>query len=603
LSRSPGEIGPEKDIEDRADASIDRRGFLTSGAALGAAAMAATPTRPAEAEEAIRWDREVDVVVIGAGAGGLAASIAAREKGASVLIVEKNFDIGGRAMMSSGGLYIGGGNRMQKAIRAKDSPDLIFADWARPDKPMGRFSDRELVRIHADNSLEMFDWLEKHGVKWESYRPAPDRLDRARTRLNVVPWPNEPTTPARGSGFVRPLAKTARQMGVEILLQRQMTKIHREQPLSGRVMGITAIEVDNSYRQKTETVNIRTRKGIIIATGGSAGNPIFRTMFDVRLTEEYQAENSEWTQRTADGEIAAMEIGAALGATACQTTQDDNLITKGRMGKKSNGTGTQLYPTSPHFFRAGALGLTVRDYQNLILVKENGLRFYDETAPTRDYEYYAAALAWTGDPSKLNGGGPIWAIFDADAVAREKWQVKPPYVDPHGYFFRADTVEELAASIVNAYQWRPMPGAALRKTVETYNAFVDLGGRCGLQEAHADAQDRHTALLRGLAYTRASRHVFGHQDQHQRPGHRPSWQGDSRPLCVRRFSRRVRSARHLQSGNLWPNRRLPRRTGKLIAISATDPRRLLRGDRVRHEFFLRVGRRVEPALEQAVNLV
>jgi hypothetical protein len=30
------------------------------------------------------------------------------------------------------------------------------------------------------------------------------------------------------------------------------------------------------------------RKGIIIATGGSAGNPIFRTMFDVRLTEEYR---------------------------------------------------------------------------------------------------------------------------------------------------------------------------------------------------------------------------------------------------------------------------------------------------------------------------
>jgi NADPH-dependent 2,4-dienoyl-CoA reductase/sulfur reductase-like enzyme len=168
LSKSPGEIGPENVIEDRANASIDRRGFLTAGAVAGAAAMA--PTRPAEAQEAVAWDREVDVVVIGAGAGGLAAAIAAREKGASVLIVEKNFDIGGRAMMSSGGLYIGGGNRMQKAIGVKDSPDLIFADWARPDKPMGRFSDRELVRTHADNSLEMFDWLEKHGVKWESYR-------------------------------------------------------------------------------------------------------------------------------------------------------------------------------------------------------------------------------------------------------------------------------------------------------------------------------------------------------------------------------------------------------------------------------------------------
>jgi urocanate reductase len=474
LSKSPKENGSEKDLENSTNASLNRRSFLTSGAAVGAAAMAAMPAQPAQAQ-AISWDREVDVVVIGAGAGGLVAAIAAREKGASVLIVEKNFDIGGRAMMSFGGLYIGGGNAIQKSIGMQDTPDLVFEDWSRPEKPIGRFSDRAMVRTYADNNLDLFDWLTKHGIKWEGYRGAPDRLDRHRTRLNVVPWPNEATNPSRGSGFVRPLAKTAREMGVEILLQQQMTKIHRENVLSGRVTGITAIEVDENYQQKTRTTNIRARKGLVVATGGSAGNPVFRTMFDVRLTEEYQAENSEWTERTADGEIAAMEIGAALGATACQTTQDDNLITKGLMGKKSNGTATRLYETSPHFFRARALGLNVTDYQDVILVKENGLRFYNETVPTRDYEYYAAALAWTGDPKKMNGGGPIWAIFDADAVAREKWQIKPPYVDPKGYFFSADTLEELAAKIVNEYQWRPMPGAALRKTVERYNSFVDAG--------------------------------------------------------------------------------------------------------------------------------
>jgi hypothetical protein len=475
LAKSSAETAPAKAARNRANASVSRRSFLTSGIATGAAAATAIPSQRADAADGINWDRDVDVVVIGAGAGGLPAAIAAREKGASVLIVEQNFDIGGRAMMSYGGLYIGGGNRMQKALGVQDSPDLIFADWARPERPMGRFSDRELVRTQADNSVEMFDWLERNGVQWESYRPAPDRLDRARTRLNVVRWPNEPTTPARGSGFVRPLEKTAKQMGVEILLRRRMTKIHREQPLAGQAIGITAVEVDDWFQPKSETLNIRARKGVIVATGGSASNVNFRTMFDVRLTAEYQAENSEWTPRNGDGEIAAMEIGAALGATACQTVQEDHLINKGRMGKKSNGGATELYPTSPHFFRARALGLTVRDYQDVILVKENGLRFYDETVPSQDYEYYAAALAWTGDPKKLNGGGPIWAIFDADAVAREKWQVKPPYVDLDGYFFSADTLEDLAAKIVNPYQWRPMPGATLRSTVERYNSFVDSG--------------------------------------------------------------------------------------------------------------------------------
>ena len=33
--------------------------------------------------------------------------------------------------------------------------------------------------------------------------------------------------------------------------------------------------------------------------------------------------------------------------------------------------------------------------------------------------------------------GPIWAIFDADAVKREGWKTTPPYVDPDGYFFSA----------------------------------------------------------------------------------------------------------------------------------------------------------------------
>src|SRR5262249_59410008 len=88
MSKSPVEAGPSKDLENRPSAAIDRRSFLASGAAVVAVAEAPA----AQAAEAIAWDREADVVVIGAGAGGLVAAIAARERGASVLIVAKNFD-------------------------------------------------------------------------------------------------------------------------------------------------------------------------------------------------------------------------------------------------------------------------------------------------------------------------------------------------------------------------------------------------------------------------------------------------------------------------------------------------------------------------------
>ena len=51
-----------------------------------------------------------------------------------------------------------------------------------------------------------------------------------------------------------------------------------------------------------------------------------------------------------------------------------------------------------------------------------------------------AALAGIGDGH--NGGGPIWAIFDSEAVEREKWDPKPPNVDfEAGFFFSADTIE------------------------------------------------------------------------------------------------------------------------------------------------------------------
>src|SRR6266853_3019801 len=75
MLKSPRPTGAEN-IDDRPNAAIDRRSFLASGAAV--VAIAEAPA--AQAAEAIAWDREVDVVVIGAGAGGLVAAIAARSE-------------------------------------------------------------------------------------------------------------------------------------------------------------------------------------------------------------------------------------------------------------------------------------------------------------------------------------------------------------------------------------------------------------------------------------------------------------------------------------------------------------------------------------------
>ena len=53
-------------------------------------------------------------------------------------------------------------------------------------------------------------------------------------------------------------------------------------------------------------MNVRARKAVIIATGGSTGNVNFRRMFDPRLTEEYCGlAGMPYSDQDASGEIAA----------------------------------------------------------------------------------------------------------------------------------------------------------------------------------------------------------------------------------------------------------------------------------------------------------
>jgi len=453
--------------------NLSRRHFLKTGAAAGgAAALSTLAASEAEAQANIRWNRTADVVIIGAGVSGLSAANEAAEQGASVIAVDMNYDIGGHGIMSGGQLHLGGGNEHQRIAGVKDSPDSVFKDWTRHDHHAARYSDRDLVRRFADWNVDTYNWLLKQGVKYETgmQQSAASTVPR---QFRTVEWhiPAEVVSPHRnrnGSGLVRPLANSARAKGVDIILNTRMTKIIREQPLTGRVLGI-ACEGPNG------PINIQARKGVLICTGGHSSNVTLRRTFDPRLTEEYQVACSTYSLQSGDGEIAAMDIGASLCATANQTAEAGAAITKTRHIGCQWGYASLVYELdSPLFPKARAMGLTVEDFQNVIMVKENGLRFVDETKG--NYDFFAACLAWSGNPDKLNGGGPVWAIFDQAAVEREKWTTKPPYVDLTGWFFQGDTLKELASKIGGPYQKRKMDPAVLEDTVAKFNAAVDTGG-------------------------------------------------------------------------------------------------------------------------------
>jgi hypothetical protein len=478
------------------------------------------------------WDFEADVVVIGSGAAGLPAAIRAVEEGASVIVVEANYDVGGHAILSGGNVPLGGGTSAQRKFGIEDSPDVVFSDltdWSivQPNGwPDYRYNDREVMRAFADHCAPTYEFLVANGVE---FKDIPPDNQGAHTTGNSAPRENhtfwkkgagqESPNARPGTGLIRPLEASARKKGVKFLLNYKMTSLIRETQGARRVVGMAAyyrprimpgeskplksFRTDGNIDSTKPNVNIRAKKGIIVATGGMTSNLHFRRMFDPRLTDVLQVAGEPYSYQDASGELAGMAIGASLWGFANQILENgDNIRTQRAIGTKFNYMTWEL--ESPIFPVVKAQGLSVKNWHDLILVNQVGKRFYDETKgdyphgnvcndicpytpndyrnneniefhPTK-YNFFNAAVAMNeySQPPDYSPG-PVWAIFDADAVNRNRWNVAPPYVDPDGYFFSANTLADLAAAIKNEYQAKPMNGATLEATVARYNSFVDAG--------------------------------------------------------------------------------------------------------------------------------
>ena len=98
--------------------SVSRRNFIKQGlvASVGAAALggcASNTAAQATSPDGIKWDYEADLVVIGAGCSRLPCAIRARDAGLNVLVIDQNFDVGGKMLHSGGQVSLGGGDPCQ----------------------------------------------------------------------------------------------------------------------------------------------------------------------------------------------------------------------------------------------------------------------------------------------------------------------------------------------------------------------------------------------------------------------------------------------------------------------------------------------------------
>lgn len=105
---------------------------------------------------------EFDVAVVGFGAAGACAAIAAAERGARVVVVDCGLG-GGASALSGGVVYAGGGTPYQQAAGQPDDPDNMF-NYLRQE--VQGVVDDDTLRRFCDESVQRLAWLEKHGAQF-----------------------------------------------------------------------------------------------------------------------------------------------------------------------------------------------------------------------------------------------------------------------------------------------------------------------------------------------------------------------------------------------------------------------------------------------------
>lgn len=307
-----------------------------------------------EDSETIKWDRQVDVVVVGYGGAGAAAALQARECGADVLLVDR-FGGGGTTAYSGGVIYAGA-TRFQREAGFEDTVDNMLAYL---EMEVGDAVRPETLRRFCEGSAGDVDWLVRHGVRYASdaylekvtYPPEGKYLYYSGNEkspsfaAHAEPIPRGHRAVGVGFGGAHHMAALRRAVereGVGVSLHTRVTRLVVDR--DGRVLGVEAVmlpaekhaENQALYEKvspyvphnhaRTEraatamhaleeahgqTILIRARGGVILSTGGFAYNRKLLAQHDPAFARHYGVSHRLSTMGS-DG--SAVELGLSVGA-------------------------------------------------------------------------------------------------------------------------------------------------------------------------------------------------------------------------------------------------------------------------------------------------
>ncbi|WP_030543425.1 FAD-binding dehydrogenase [Streptomyces albus] len=226
---------------------------------------------------------DADVIVVGAGLAGLAATAELADAGRRVILLdqEPEASLGGQAHWSFGGLFLVGSPE-QRRLRIRDSRELAWQDWlgtAGFDRPEDHWPRRWAERYVDFAAGEKRSWLHGMGVR---FFPVVGWAERggydARGHGNSVPRFH--ITWGTGPGLVEPFERRVREAAERGTVELRFR--HRVDELTvtdGRVDGVrgTLLAPSAAERGQASSRNavrdFELRAGaVVVASGGIGGN-------------------------------------------------------------------------------------------------------------------------------------------------------------------------------------------------------------------------------------------------------------------------------------------------------------------------------------------
>jgi tricarballylate dehydrogenase len=383
---------------------------------------------------------QYDVIIVGAGNAALCAAIAAQERGASVLALEKapEYFRGGNTYFTGGIIrcVYNGIEDIKKLIPDMSpeeeasvevgsySEDEFYDDLMRVTNGL---ADPELAQILVAESFPALKWLQEHGVRFVLAfgRQAFKRGDKYHFWGGLLV-----EAVGAGKGLSDQQFEVAEHLGVQIRYATKGVKLLQDQ--QGRVVGILA--------QGPEGFEELHAKTVILACGGFESNAEMRTRYLGQGWELAKVRGIPYN--TGDGIRMALDIGAQPYGhwSGCHAVAWD--LNAPPTGDR---TVTELY--QKHSYPFG------------LIVNAEGKRFVDEGADFRNYTYAKYGREILKQPM-----GMAAQIFDAKVTHLLRDEYRIPQVTKA----ETQTLEELADQL-------GIDRENFVHTIKEYNAAVQAG--------------------------------------------------------------------------------------------------------------------------------